>query len=274
MSATPTRIRRLPSIYRAKFKAEIALQFAYRGALAIWLLGLVLSPIVSLVVWTTVAGEQGGEVGGFGAGDFAAYFTVLMIVNQLTFDWHAFEFEWRIRNGFFSPLLLRPVHPIHTDVAENLTFKLLTFTLVVPVALFLVISFDARFEPEPWQLLAFIPALILAMVLRFIVEWSVGLFAFWITRMGAMLQAYFVLVLFLSGQVAPLELFPAPIQVAATVLPFRWMVSFPVELALGRLDAMAALTGFLAQIAWIAIALVLLRFGWRAGVRRYAAVGA
>ena len=270
----PSRIRRLPGIYRAKFRAEIALQFAYRGALAIWLLGLVLSPIVSLVVWTTVAAEQGGAVGGFEARDFAAYFTVLMIVNQLTFDWHCFEFEWRIRNGFFSPLLLRPVHPIHTDVAENLTFKLLTFTLVVPVALFLVVSFDARFEPEPWQFLAFFPALVLAMILRFIVEWSVGLFAFWITRMGALLQAYFVLVLFLSGQVAPLELFPPPIQLAANVLPFRWMVSFPVELALGRLDPTATVTGFVAQVAWIGIALVLLRIGWRAGIRRYAAVGA
>jgi ABC-2 type transport system permease protein len=163
---------------------------------------------------------------------------------------------------------------MHTDIAENLTFKLLTFTLIVPVGLFLVVSFDARFEPEPWQLLAFIPALILAMALRFIVEWGVGVFAFWITRMGALLQAYFVLVLFLSGQVAPLELFPEPIQIAATVLPFRWMVAFPVDLALGRLDATAVLTGFLAQIAWIAIALVLLRIGWRAGIRRYAAVGA
>ncbi len=271
---TPARIRRLPAIYQAKFKAEIALQFAYRGALAIWLLGLLLSPIVYLVVWTTVADAQGGAVGGFGARDFAAYFTVLMVVNQLTFTWHFFEFEWRIRNGFFSPLLLRPVHPVHTDVAENLTFKLLTFTLVVPVALFLVVSFNARIEPEAWQALAFIPALVLAMLLRFIIEWTFGLIAFWITRMGAVLQAYFVFVLFLSGQVAPLELFPPVVQYLAAVLPFRWMVAFPVELLLGRVAPADALIGFGAQAAWIVIGLVLLRFGWRAGIRRYGAVGA
>ena len=92
--------------------------------------------------------------------------------------------------------------------------------------------------------------------------------------MGALLQAYFVFVLFLSGQVAPLELFPEPIQVAAAVLPFRWMVAFPVELLLGRVGPTDALIGFAAHIAWIAIALVILRFGWRNGVRRYAAVGA
>jgi ABC-2 type transport system permease protein len=272
--STPSRIRRLPSIYRAKFKAEIALQFAYRGALVIWLLGLLLEPTVSLVVWTTVANSQGGVVGGFTPGDFAAYFTVLMVVNQLTFTWHFHEFEWRIRNGFFSPLLLRPVHPIHTDIAENLTFKFLTFSLVAPIAILLIVSFDARIEPEPWQALAFIPALVLAMALRFVVEWTFGTVAFWVTRMSALTQAYWVAVLFMSGQVAPLELFPPVVRAVASVLPFRWMVAFPVELALGRVSVEDALIGFGAQIGWIVAALVVLRFAWRAGVRRYAAVGA
>jgi ABC-2 type transport system permease protein len=268
------RARRLVDIYRAKFRAEIALQFAYRGALAIWLLGLLIEPIVYLVVWTTVARSRGGEVGGFGVADFAAYFTVLMVVNQLTFTWHFHEFEWRIRNGFFSPMLLRPVHPIHNDLAENVTFKLLTFTLTAPAALFLIVSFGARLEPAPWQVAAFALALALAFLLRFVFEWTIGIAAFWITRMAALTQAYWVLVLFLSGQVAPLELFPAPVQAVANVLPFRWMVAFPVELALGRLTPDAALAGFVAQALWIGASLVALRFAWRIGVRRYSAVGA
>ena len=110
-----TRLRYLLAVYRAKFRTEIALQFAYRAALLIWLLGLLLAPLVYLVVWSTVAGSQGGAVEGYTSRDFAAYFTVLMVVNQLTFTWHFFEFEWRVRHGFFSPLLLRPLHPIHND---------------------------------------------------------------------------------------------------------------------------------------------------------------
>jgi len=266
--------RRLGSVYRAKFRAEIALQFAYRGSLVIWLLGLVLGPVIYLVVWRTVAETRGGDVGTYGAADFAGYFVVLMIVNQLTFSWHFGEFEWRIRNGFFSPLLLRPIHPIHTDVVENLTFKLLTFTIVAPVAAGLVVAFDARVAPSPWQAAAFVVALVLAMVLRFVLEWTIGCVAFWVTRMAAITNAWWVVTLFLSGQVAPLELFPEPIRVLASVLPFRWIVSFPVELLLGRVDGPGAVVGFAAQAAWIAIAFAALRVGWRAGVRRYSAVGA
>lgn len=267
-------VARLPSIYAAKFRAEIALQVAYRGALVIWLLGLLIEPIVYLVVWTTVARSQGGQVGGFGAGDFAAYFTLLMIVNQLTFTWHYFFFEWRVKEGFFSPLLLRPVHPIHNDIAENLTFKLLTFTVVGPVAIFLIVTFGATLRSEPWQLLAFVPALALAMALRFVVEWTLALAAFWITRTGALNETYYLGMLFLSGQVAPLVLFPQLVQSIAYLLPFRWMISFPVETALGRLGPADVLIGYGAQLAWIAAALVLLRVVWRAGIRRYSAVGA
>lgn len=267
-------MRGLGEIYAAKFRAEIAVQVAYRGALAIWLLGLLLEPIIYLVVWTTVARSQGNNVGGFGAGDFAAYFTVLMIVNQLTFTWHFFFFDWRVRTGEFSPILLRPVHPVHNDLAENLTFKLLTLIGVIPVAAFVLVTFDAELHPEPWHLLAFVPALVLAMALRFIVEWTLALAAFWLTRTAALNQAYFLLMLFLSGQIAPLALLPPTVQAVAAVLPFRWMVAFPVELALGRLSPTDVIVGYGAQVGWIAAAYVVLRVGWRAGVRRYSAVGA
>lgn len=267
-------LRYLLEVYRAKLGVEIALQFAYRGALAIWLLGLIIGPIVYLVVWTTVAASRPGGVGGFSAGDFAAYFTVLMVVNQLTFSWHFGEMEWRVRNGFFSPLLLRPLHPVHTDVAENLTFKLLTATVVLPAAVLLLVLFHATLNPTLGNVVAFVPALVLAMALRFIVEWTVGLAAFWLTRVSAINQAYFVVMLFLSGQIAPLELLPPFAQVVATLLPFRWMVAFPVETLLGRLGPAEIAVGLAAQLAWIGIALVVLRFGWRAGVRRYGAVGA
>jgi ABC-2 type transport system permease protein len=65
-----------------------------------------------------------------------------------------------------------------------------------------------------------------------------------------------------------------PVKIAATILPFRWMVSFPVELFLGQLTPIEAAEGILAQVLWVGIAFVLLRIVWQAGVRVYSAVGA
>jgi ABC-2 type transport system permease protein len=264
----------LLDVYRAVFKVTVAVQLQYRVVLVIWLLWMVLQPVVSLVVWSSVARSRGGQVGGYGAADFAAYFIVMMLVNHATFTWIMEIFEWRIRVGQFSPMLLRPVHPIHVDIADNITYKALTAVVLVPAAVGLALAFRPALHPAPWSLLALVPALVLAFLLRFVVEWTLALAAFWTTRVAAVNQLYFAVQLFLSGQVAPLSLFPGPVQVLATVLPFRWMVAFPVQLALGQLTPHEALSGYAAQGAWLALGLALLAWTWRRGLRRYAAVGA
>jgi ABC-2 type transport system permease protein len=145
---------------------------------------------------------------------------------------------------------------------------------MILIAAGLSLIFHASISPAPWSVALFIPVLLLAFFVRFFLEWTLALAAFWTTRVGAINQTYFVLMLFLSGQIAPLALLPSPVQVVAGILPFRWMIGFPVELLLGRLTLAQALTGLGAQFAWLLISVVLLQIVWRAGVRIYSAVGA
>lgn len=267
-------MKRLLDTYRAYFRTQFAIQLQYRVALLIWLIGLVLEPVIYLVVWATVARSSGGVVEGYRAGDFAAYFIVLMLVNHLTFTWIHWEYEWRIRQGMFSPLLLRPIHPIHKDIADNVTYKTITLVVMIPATAGLVLAFDPVFAPPAWAAAAFAPALALAFAVRFLFEWTLAMAAFWLTRVAAINQLYFIAFLFLSGRLAPLELFPDWLQTLALLLPFRWMVAFPVELLLGRLSPTDAAIGIAAQAAWLALSLGLLTVIWRAGIRRYSAVGA
>jgi ABC-2 type transport system permease protein len=51
------------------------------------------------------------------------------------------------------------------------------------------------------------------------------------------------------------------------------MVSFPVELLLGRLTITATLQGFGIQVAWIIAVSGLFAVMWRKGIARYSAVG-
>lgn len=269
-----TGVAPLLDLYRAQFKTTIAGQLQYRAALLIWMLGLVLSPVVYLAVWSAVARSQGGSVDGFTAAQFAGYFLVTMLVNHATFTWIAWEMEWRIRQGNLSPLLLRPVHPVHRDVAENLSFKVLTLAVAIPVAALIALAVRPAWDPRPWAIAAFVPVLALAVAGRFAFEWTLALAAFWTTRVEPLNRLYFVTTLFLSGQAAPLALLPEPVRVLARWLPFRWFVAFPVELLLGRLSPSAALLGVAAQVGWLAVGVLVLRAVWARGIRRYAAVGA
>ncbi len=262
------------NIYVQQFKTTLAAQVQYRAALVIWLIGHILEPLIYLVVWSTVSRSSGGSVSGFTTGEFAAYFILLMLVNHVTFTWIMFEYDYRIRQGTLSFALLRPIHPIHADIADNISFKLLTLPMMLLAAVILALAFPPAASLVPWAVVAFVPALALAFLVRFLVEWTLALAAFWTTRVGAINQMYFVVTLFFSGQIAPLSLLPFPLQVVASLLPFRWMIGFPVELLLGRLTPVEALTGLAVQGIWLALSLALLRAVWRAGVRIYSAVGA
>ena len=264
----------LRGIYAQQFKTTLASMLQYRAALVIWMIGHVLEPLVYLVVWSTVSRSSGGSVGGFGPAEFAAYFIILMLVNHLTYTWIMYEYEYRIRQGTLSQALLRPLHPLHSDIADNVSSKLITLPGMLVVAAILAAVFRPVFHVVPWALAAAVPALFLAFLVRFLTEWTLAQAAFWTTRVSAVNQAYFVAVLFLSGQMAPLSLLPLPVRWAASLLPFRWTISFPVELLLGRLTPAQTLTGFAAQAVWLGISLVLLRVVWRAGLRSYGAVGA
>ena len=267
-------MKALVELYIQQFKTTLAMMFQYRASLVIWMIGQVLEPLIYLIVWSIVSKTSGGSVGGYTTREFAGYFIVLMLVNQFTYTWIMYEFEYRIREGVLSFALLRPVHPIHSDIADNVSSKLITLPIMILIAVGLAVIFHASISPALWSIAVFIPVLLLAFLVRFFLEWTLALAAFWTTRIGAINQTYFVLMLFLSGQIAPLALLPSPVQVVAGILPFRWMIGFPVELLLGRLTLAETVTGLGAQLAWLLISFILLRIVWRAGVRIYSAVGA
>ncbi len=263
----------LAGYYRHEFAASLAANLAYRGAVAIWVLSVIIEPLVLIAVWRTVAGS--GTTGSYTAAQFAAYYLVLMVVGHLTFIWHMWEFEFRIRTGAFSPLLLRPVHPIHHDVCQTLSYKLVGLVGLLPAAVLLAVIFGADLSgTTPGAVLAFLPALLLAMVLRFLVEWCLALAAFWLTKVSALNAVYASLFTFLAGQFAPLEVLPGWLQTVAAWTPFPWTLAFPVEVLLGRRPDGELVLGYAAQLIWIAVAVVALRLLWSRATRRYSAVGA
>jgi ABC-2 type transport system permease protein len=263
----------LRDLYGTFTRVAIAVELQYRASSVIWLLGIVVEPVIYLAVWSAAAEAQGGSIGGYTPADFAAYYLVLTLVNQLTADWHMWEFQYRVQQGQFAFLLLRPVHPIHGDLAENFAHKLVMQAVLLPALLGLALVFRPHAQLEFWSLLAFVPALALAFALRFVLEWAIALACFWTTRINAVNQTYFIVLFFLSGRVAPLAILPMAFQNVAAALPFRWMVAFPVETALGRLTPDEVAVGLTMQLGWIVLAWLVLEELWPRALQRFSAVG-
>ncbi len=265
----------LVDIYLASIRLSLAESFQYRMANLLWLLGMVAEPVIYLVVWSTVARSQpDGMVSGYTAGAFAAYYIVWTLVRQMNIVLTPYAWEQRVQRGEFSHSLLLPLHPLHADIAGFSGFKVVTFMMWIPVAAVLAGLFRPTLDPAPWQIAAFLVALVTGFIMRFVLLWLLGMVTFWTTRVSAVFDLYFTTELLLSGRLVPLALLPDWAQQLALLLPFQWAFAFPIELVLGQRSPAQTLFGFGAQGLWFLIGLGLLRVVWPAAVRRYSSVGA
>ncbi len=233
--------------------------------------GWMIPPLIYLFVWSTAAGER--PVGGLNRGEFVAYYLILILVNQLTYAQTNWTVGDVVRYGGMNALLLRPLSPIFDTLSSEVAGKVVYMTFVIPVTVILALVLKPELHLTWWNGLAFVPALALAWALRFFWGYWLALLAFWATRADALLALQDALIFLLAGQVAPVALLPDWLGRIARVLPFRYMVGFPVEVLTGQLDAAGLLNGFIAQGVWLLIAVALFLVMWREGVKQYSAVG-
>lgn len=260
-------------IYRAKFAMTTMLFIHYRVALMFSLLRLFMEPFVYMMVWITVATEQ-HSINGFAAEDFAAYFLLWIFARHFTTSLDARSVASRIRTGQLSDFLLRPLHPLHLDVPDNFSYKLVMLPPLLVALALLTVIFSPAFHFTLWEMIAFIPALILAAALRFLMFWLLGLIAFWTTESNSFIQVVVTIEIFLTGRIAPLAVMPEWITTIASLSPLRWSMSFPVEILMGLLSPADVVIGLAAQIMWLVIVYLGLQTVWSAGIKRYGAVGA
>jgi ABC-2 type transport system permease protein len=268
-----TDLRALVDVYATEMRIAVVEQFQYRVANYLYMIGMVAEPVIYLVVWSTVAVQQGGSVGGFTPGQFAAYFIVWTLVRNMNIVFTPYGWEWRIRQGELNGMLLRPIHPVTFDIGYFAGWKVVVIFLWLPIAVLLSAFFQPEFAFGLTEVLVFLLAIWGAYLIRTVIYWTLGMVSFWTTRVGPVFELVFMAELLLSGRLVPLALMPDWAQGLADLLPFKWTFGFPIETLVGGLSQAELLGGLAMQLAWIVAGSVVLRLVWRVAVRRYSAVG-
>ena len=267
------RVRAYADYYLTRGRTEIQAQFQYRVANYLWMIGMVAEPVIYLVVWTTIAEEHGGTVGGITSGEIAAYYIVWTLVRNMNIVFTPYGWEWRIREGILSAALLRPLHPLHDDIAAFAGWKFVVIVMWLPVAAVLWIAFDPVLDPSALEVGVFAVAIWCAYLIRTMFLSLLGMITFWTTRVSAIFELAIALELLLSGRLVPLPLMPGWAEDVAAVLPFQWTFYFPIQSLVGDYSTGELLGGLVIQGVWIAALTVLALVFWRVAIRRFSAVG-
>jgi len=266
-----------PRRLRVMLGVHFAEMLQYRAEIALWAVATML-PLIMMGVWS-----QAGESGRF---EFTRievfrYFIAVFMVRQLTVIWAIHHFEWLVVSGRLSPLLLHPIDPCVRIILMHLGEQMTRF----PFALAIIGLFFWLY-PETltgndmmgawwpgWGKMALaVMACYAAFILRFFMQYTLCMAAFWHERVAAMDAIIYLPYMFLSGLVFPFEALPEAARQALLWTPFPYMVWFPATLAVG--GEVPLIRGFLTLFVWSVLFFGLYRVLWHKGLKHYSAMGA
>ncbi|WP_338448618.1 ABC-2 family transporter protein [Niallia oryzisoli] len=252
--------------YRAILRMKYVEMFSYQLSTMVWMFGTMVQPLITMMVWMNIYPDQGDA--------FILYFISLIMVERLTSAWDVWEMDRQIREGTFSYQIVRPFHPVHWAIAENIVYKGLFLVVLVPcwVALSIFLpSLQLQLSAAQWGL--FLAALLLGAVIRFSVSFLFGILGFWMTKVTALYAMFETISLFISGRIAPFSLLPPVVKQISIFLPYRYMIGFPLEILTGAYDTHTLVVGFTGAMIWSVLLIGAISWLWKAGLKKNQAVG-
>jgi ABC-2 type transport system permease protein len=257
----------LPTLLRVGISEVVA----YRAEFVVWILTTNM-PLVMLALWHAVAAD--GPVGRFDQKGFTAYYLGVLAVRLLTTSWVVWQLSTEIRDGTLATKLLRPIHPIVSLAADHISAVPVRALVISPVVAILVsVARDRLLHHDPLLLAVFAASLAGAWLLIFFTMVLIGSLAFFVDSALGIFELWLGVHAILSGYLVPLEVLPGWLRHAADVLPFRFMLAFPVDNLVGLMSRRQALLALGAQWGYVILFAVLALRVWRAGLRRFAAFG-
>ncbi len=255
-------MRRILCLLFISTQREILQWLAWRAFLLTLMMNQAVGPLIGLAVWS-VALPTSTRI--------TTYYVALLAVQLMTVSYENHTFSNAIYDGTFSQALLKPQPVVLGSLGTNIAIRLWHLLFGLPLLIF--VSMVARTAWDVHLLFLALPSLLFAAILRFLFTYVFALSAFWTEQAHGIVGLSEMLIFLLGGSAAPIHFLPTGLRGLGEALPFRALLGFPAEIMSASLDSSQILIGYGWQVLWILLFWLLVIFAWRAGLRRYTAIG-
>lgn len=262
--------------YITVFKSSFQDQIVYRLNFIIWRLRNVLRVLMVFFLWRMIFVAQ-NSVFGYTSSQINSYILLSIIV--LAFVWSSPSNEQvatQISNGELSNYLLKPINYMGYWLSRDWSNKLLNLIFSIGEVSIFILLFRPNITTT-FGLMNTIAGIVLILISSMIYFW-VGKIAhystFWMPE-NTWGMMFFVLVLveLFSGMLFPLNILPGYLYNLIQLLPFPYMVYFPVQILLGKIIGFEAIKIILQAVMMLFLSWWISRVIWKKGLRQYTADG-
>ncbi|HHY82792.1 MAG TPA: hypothetical protein GX505_08965 [Clostridiales bacterium] len=262
--------------YLYSFKLYLLTSFQYRFDTV---LGLVMSNIsifITIVFWLLVYRSNGtGVVNGYKIADMVTFFVVSSLFRTFILIGSGFEISGMIKNGELSKVIIKPYSINMFLFWKYLSNAFYEFSKQF-LFMLLVIPFFARYLT--WDLtvhsaILLVICLAIGTVISHLIWMLLGMMAFWLEQAQAVMWSFAVILNFLSGMFIPLDFFPRWSVKALEMMPFAAFSYIPAKLYMNQLPFIKGANLLLVYLIWVFVLMILNMIVWRAGIKKYSAIG-
>ncbi len=266
---------------------RISLQerLVYRGDFALGTLMRFLPIVTQIFLWGAVFAaveasrpDRSGtpEIVGYTYHQMIAYYLLTMVNRAFSsMPGLASGIARDIREGTIKKFLIQPIDMLGFLLLYRLAHKWVYYAVaLVPFVLVFYLCrgfFDGW--PEPSVMAAYVLSLVLAFLLGFFLEATIGMLGFWFLEVSSLLFVYMLFNFFFSGHMFPIDMLPGMWRRLVELIPLQYLAYFPAAVFLEKVRGAALVQGLCVQLGWVVFFMVAARVAWRRGTRRYSGFG-
>ncbi len=242
------------------------------------LVSLFVGPVFYLVqvfIWRAVYSVR-GSINGQTLEQMLTYFGIAAVINYFVYDSADWNLQMLVHTGRFLTFMLRPISHRFFALGQKVGHRMLALWVeFIPMYLLFFLLFKVRLVPaQPvWALIS----IILSFLMLFLVNYCIGIIAFWLTKTEGVRRMFQILRDVLAGVFIPLTFFPVLLQKALLFLPFQYITYVPIRVFIGSynlggvslsIPAIVGCQALAVAVMWLVSELLL-----RLGIRKFTGVG-
>jgi len=233
--------------------------------------------MATIFLWRAVyAGKEDPTVGGYTLAGMISYYLLVTIVDALT---GVTEDDWQIvadiKDGNINQFILKPINYLAYRLCLFFSGRLIYIVVAIfPIGLFVFLQREYLIAPASGlHFTVFLVSIALTALLQFFMSCTMAMLSFWVLEVSTFIFILFAFEYVAGGHLFPIDILPPAAAEALKLTPFPYQLFFPVSVYLGRVEGVELWKGLGIQAFWTLFFVLLARWVWGRGLRKYTAVG-
>lgn len=273
-----TYIKKKLKLYWPFSRGVIQTIMSYRVNFFMFVFGNLMRTFVIYYIWKAVfLSSSNSSLNGFSLNDMIIYIFMSSLTAGTIATGTDHDIGLEVKDGSIAINLIKPIsYKIRMLFMSfgAFVYQFIFVLLPVWIGLLLVRYFTVgELPPSIGTILLYLLSLLMAFFVNYLMNFSFGLLAFYVTNMWGVSHLKEAVLLFFSGQLIPIAFFPIVLQKVMQFFPFSSLNYIPVMIYLKKVTGTALLQSLGTQILWIALLYLLSKWLWNRAINKLVILG-